>query len=137
VLLMLLIWVNELQGISDYVFGTKPDHASLIRAGVLSGAVLLTAFITIGNTYLQQKRVLSSLISVCAKCHRIRLNKDTWQQMEDYLTANSLMNFSHGLCPDCMEETMQEIKQQFSRQESAEAERAVAKPENATPGRET
>lgn len=109
VILLLLIWVNELRDISGFYFGESPNDSNIVRGCVLSAAVLLTAIIAVGNTYVQQKRILSTLISVCAKCHRVRINQDSWQLIEDYISDNSLLSFSHGLCPNCMAETMQDI----------------------------
>ncbi len=109
VMLLLLIWVNELRDISGFYFGESPDESTLVRGCVLTAAVLFTAIIAVGNTYVQQKRILSTLISVCAKCHRVRVNDNSWQLIEDYISDNSLLSFSHGLCPDCMAETIQDI----------------------------
>ncbi|MGI6086571.1 MAG: hypothetical protein ACOYCD_01305 [Kiritimatiellia bacterium] len=109
IMLLLLIWVNELRDISGFYFDDLPDHPSLVRGCVLTAAVLFTAIITIGNTYIQQKRILRTLVAICAKCRRVRINDDFWQAIEDYISDNSLLSFSHGLCPECMEETMQSV----------------------------
>lgn len=109
VMLLLLIWVNELRNVSAFYFEDTFEGSRIIRGCVLSAAVLLTAVIAVGNTYMQQKRILSTLVSVCAKCHRVRINKDCWQLIEDYISENSLLSFTHGLCPDCMQEAMEDI----------------------------
>jgi hypothetical protein len=80
----------------------------------LTAAVLVAAIVAIGNTYLQQKRVLNSMISVCSRCNKVRVNQNQWKQMEEYISDNSLLTFTHGLCPDCMEKAMQSINQQSS-----------------------
>lgn len=47
---------------------------------------------------------LRSLLPICAKCKKIRDDKDYWHKLESYLTANLNVDLTHGLCPDCMEE---------------------------------
>jgi hypothetical protein len=44
---------------------------------------------------------LEGLVSICSYCHRIRIEADTWQRLEEYLTEHSDALFSHGLCPEC------------------------------------
>ncbi len=110
VILLLLIWLNELGNLTTFFFKTRPDEVNIFRACVLSASVFLTAMIAIGNTYIQQKRVLRSLISVCANCHRVQIRPNVWKQMEDYVSDNSLLTFTHGLCPVCMAETIKDIE---------------------------
>lgn len=44
---------------------------------------------------------LSSLISICSYCKVVRNNDSTWVPMEVYITKNSDVQFSHGICPEC------------------------------------
>lgn len=45
---------------------------------------------------------LRSLIPICASCKKIRDDQDYWHQVDDYLIRNMAMDFTHGLCPDCL-----------------------------------
>ena len=45
---------------------------------------------------------LSGLLPICGSCKKIRDGKGAWNQLEDFITANSAASFSHGLCPDCI-----------------------------------
>jgi len=47
-------------------------------------------------------KTLSGLIPICAACKRVRDDQGYWQQVEEYLSAHSQIEFSHGLCPECM-----------------------------------
>lgn len=109
VILILLVWVNELHDVSAMMFNTPWQEINVYRACFLTAGVLVVGIICVGNTYLQQKRVLSSLISICSTCHKVRLNQHHWQQLEAYISENSLLTFTHGLCPECMERMMQAI----------------------------
>jgi len=53
---------------------------------------------------------LEGVIPICGICKKIRDDKESWQQLEDYLTEHSEAMFSHGLCPECFEKEMLEVK---------------------------
>lgn len=110
IILILLVWINELKDGASFFFKESPHEFSVFRACILTAAVLVAAVITIGNTYLQQQRVLKSMISVCSNCHRVRLNDEVWQRLEEYIGERSLLTFSHGLCPECTKELMKTIE---------------------------
>lgn len=110
-LLLLLIWVNEVLDLSTLWFGTPPSAPNLYRGAVLSIGVLIVAFVAIGNTYLQQKRIISGLLIVCSSCRKIRIDEKAWEQLDDYVVDHSLASISHGLCPHCFSEMKQEIDQ--------------------------
>ena len=46
-------------------------------------------------------KVLSGLLPICASCKKIRDDKGYWNQIESYIRDHSEADFSHGLCPDC------------------------------------
>ena len=45
---------------------------------------------------------LSRLLPICANCKKIRDNKGSWENIEKYMEQRIDVDFSHGLCPDCM-----------------------------------
>jgi len=52
---------------------------------------------------------LKRLIPICAGCKKIRTESDLWQQLEAYFKTQMDLEFSHGLCPDCVKEYMKEL----------------------------
>ena len=48
-------------------------------------------------------RRLEGIISLCSYCHRIRNEQQSWQSLEAYLVDHSDAQFSHGICPGCLE----------------------------------
>ncbi len=46
--------------------------------------------------------VLRSIIPICAQCRKIRNEANVWEQADSYLARKTPLEFSHGLCPDCM-----------------------------------
>ena len=110
VILIMLIWINELRDGAAVFFNAPSGEVNIFRACLLTIAVLIAAIITVGNTYLQQRQVLKSMIAVCSNCHRVRLNDDVWEKIEEYIGERSLLTFSHGLCPECTKELMKTIE---------------------------
>ncbi len=58
---------------------------------------------------IQENKQLKSLLPICAKCKKIRDDKGYWNQLEDYLKEHSEITFSHGYCPDCTKDVINEI----------------------------
>jgi hypothetical protein len=50
---------------------------------------------------LTQLTKLRGLLPICSYCHKVRADKDYWQQVEEYLTEQSAVQFSHSICPQC------------------------------------
>jgi len=44
---------------------------------------------------------LGGLLPICANCKKIRDDKGYWNQVEQYFSDHSDMQFSHGICPEC------------------------------------
>ncbi len=52
---------------------------------------------------LAQVKLLSGLLPICMHCKRIRNDTGYWQEVEQYIREHSEVDFSHGLCPSCVE----------------------------------
>ena len=48
-------------------------------------------------------KILGGLLPICAGCKKIRDADGRWQQLEAYIHAHSQAEFTHGLCPTCLE----------------------------------
>ena len=55
------------------------------------------------NDTLSKVRTLSGLLPICASCKKIRDDKGYWQKLETFVHEHSNAEFSHSICPDCME----------------------------------
>lgn len=47
---------------------------------------------------------LSGLLPICSACKKIRDDKGYWNQLEKYIMEHADVLFTHGLCPDCVED---------------------------------
>ena len=48
-------------------------------------------------------KTLSGIIPICAGCKKIRDDKGYWEQVEAYVSHHTNAQFSHGICPSCVE----------------------------------
>lgn len=108
-ILVLVIWLNEVVDLAALWFGTPPSPPDLFRAFALTAAVLVVTIVTVGNTYEQEKRVIRGLLTVCSYCHRVRMKEEAWTQMEEYIREHSLARITHGVCPECLERLRKEL----------------------------
>jgi len=106
----------ELGGI-DYL--TKPINFALLKLRVRNHITLkerndlvkeqrnlLTQKNELLEAALAQIKRLEGIIPICSYCKKIRDDKQSWHQLEEYISNHSDALFSHGMCPDCVEEQM-------------------------------
>ena len=51
---------------------------------------------------LENVKTLSGLLPICASCKDIRTDEGYWIKVESYFKSRSDLNFTHGICPDCL-----------------------------------
>lgn len=99
-------------GANDYV--TKPFHRGELLARVRVGALVIKLQRQLGERVeqleeaLEQIKTLEGVIPICMYCHKIRTEEEAWHKMERYIEEHSNAQFSHGICPSCMEEKFPE-----------------------------
>ncbi|MFH0883332.1 MAG: cache domain-containing protein [bacterium] len=59
---------------------------------------------------LQRVSTLRGLLPICSKCKKIRNDAGYWQSVETYISAHLDTSFSHGICPDCQEDLLDEMR---------------------------
>lgn len=52
---------------------------------------------------LNEIKTLRGILPICSECKNIRDDKGYWTQIEDYISTHSEADFSHGLCPQCID----------------------------------
>ena len=94
-------------GADEYL--TKPLDWEMLRARLKAGARIATLQrdLALRVAELQEAlanvKQLSGLLPMCSYCKRIRDDSDYWQQLETYLSHHSEAEFSHGICPACLD----------------------------------
>ncbi len=54
-------------------------------------------------------KTLRGIIPICSSCKKIRDDQGLWNQIETYIRDHSEAEFSHGICPECMEKLYPEF----------------------------
>lgn len=52
---------------------------------------------------------LSGFLPICSRCHKIRDESGKWNQLESYIRDHSDVEFSHSVCPDCVNKLYPEL----------------------------
>src|SRR6266852_2013498 len=101
-------------GAMDYI--TKPLNTVELLARV-SSALAMKREIDIRKTRerefleknrqlaqaLKEVKVLRGFFPICVHCKKIRDDQGYWHTIEAYITTHSEADFSHGLCPGCLD----------------------------------
>ena len=87
------------------MFGASATPANYSESILESTLILLLALtiIFLTHTILQRLKFLEGLLPICSFCKKIR-SKDRWIPIEQYISSHSKADFTHGLCPECLED---------------------------------
>lgn len=102
-----------------YKRSPKPDLRPIYTmfAGVLTVCIIIALialrFFSLNRTIRKQAQslqkaldeinVLQGILPICSHCKKIRDDKGSWLQLERYISDRSDVQFSHGICNDCLE----------------------------------
>jgi hypothetical protein len=53
---------------------------------------------------------LRQLLPICCNCKKIRIEREYWQEVESYFSDHLDIDFSHGICPDCVRKLYPDVK---------------------------
>lgn len=59
---------------------------------------------------LAEVKTLTGLLPICCCCKKIRDDKGYWSQVEQYISARTSAEFSHGYCPECYAKQMADVE---------------------------
>ena len=91
------------------------ELAALSRENLRKSRELETARERLAETLRELKesywhlRKVQEVIPICMKCQRIRSGERSWEDVAEYFRQSGIL-LSHGLCPHCAEEYMEEVE---------------------------
>jgi PAS domain S-box-containing protein len=62
------------------------------------------------QTALREVKELRGILPICMYCKSIRNDKDYWQTLEAYISTHTNASFSHGLCPNCLDNVRLQLR---------------------------
>lgn len=100
--------INRLKTKMDLVSGNKVQEIHLL--------VTTSPFVFKENRYvlllledISELIQLKRMLPICARCKKIRDDKEYWHNLEGYLQAHLDLDFTHGICPGCALELYPEL----------------------------
>ncbi|HKJ00279.1 MAG TPA: hypothetical protein VKB51_17535 [bacterium] len=118
-----LVWGGAI-GMGVFLVTATGIHALLASRGIplvgsAAGPLMgVAAMIVIGmlRYYIMQLHaahtriaMLEGVIPICASCKKIRDDAGQWHPVEAYVATGAGAQFSHGLCPDCVQEALRPL----------------------------
>lgn len=73
-------------------------QSRLIRTGKAKDKLILRL-----KNALTEVKTLQGILPICASCKKIRDDQGYWGQVEEYLKKHTDAEFSHSLCPECVQ----------------------------------
>src|SRR5882672_3590720 len=102
-LIILLSWLDEIQGLPQLLFGGGPHVHDWRDCAMESLVILYVAAIVVGLTkkLVDHLHYLEGLVRICAWCRKVG-HGDKWVRVEQYFMDGLQVGTTHGMCPECL-----------------------------------
>ena len=119
---VLLTITNEILDLPHYILGDTPTtfpqrKGEIIFELAIYFIVIFSAFYYFKKKIEKEIKILEGFIPMCANCKKLRQDID-WKTLEEYISANSLAQFSHSICPDCITQLYPDYADKFRKKEN-------------------
>lgn len=84
-------------GVSELIARVRNGQRTLQLEGSLAERIVEL------EDALTKVQQLQGLLPICMYCKKVRDDSNYWQEIEAYIHTHTGTDFSHGICPDCMQ----------------------------------
>src|SRR6478752_3135589 len=108
-LLIVLSWSDQLQDLSQGLFGGAPHRHDWRDSSFQSIVIIYVWAIVWGLTRLLAKRLhdLGNYLKLCAWCRKVG-HRGKWMKIEEYFRQDFSIPTTHGMCPECRKQMEEE-----------------------------
>ena len=110
-LIIILSWLTEIFRFPHLLFGEAfvPNYERAVLRTVV--VLLVWGWVhVVTRRLLKRLHYLEEFLRICGWCRKVCINGE-WLTMESYFNSQFSTHTTHGMCPDCVKNTVQEIKQ--------------------------
>ncbi len=109
-LVIVISWLDEVLRLPTLLFG-GPSESQWRESALETAIVLLVWWFVVKSTrqILRRLHHLEGMLHMCARCHRIQ-SDDQWLEPNIFLSRRFDSRTSHGMCPECTEEALKELR---------------------------
>lgn len=103
----------------------REGHIQKVYALITASSILFQGnhFVLLVIEDINEIVELRKIIPICAKCKKVRSDKDYWMMVESYFRQHLDVDFSHGLCPDCYQEEIDALEKTIKAKQSSGGDR--------------
>lgn len=102
-----------------FYFSTEWELPGTLLESMVDAVVRMSVFILIAvladsaasqtRELKQEVKQLEGLLPICSHCKKIKNDNGKWEVMERYISDHSQAEFTHGICPTCLEKHYPDI----------------------------
>ena len=106
------VWIQGSGSVIEYDQDNKPLRLCGTHQDISSRKLLEEERDQLINSLqeaLDEIKTLKGIIPICSYCHNIRDDEGSWDKIESYISRHSDAQFSHGICPSCLDDVSADI----------------------------
>lgn len=112
-LMAMVSWVTEIIDVPYVLLGGPSTPINWRESIFESLTITLVGILIIFYTYklLTRLNYLENIMPTCSSCKKVRMDPEFWESVEQFIKERSNIDFTHGICPDCIEKYYPELTQ--------------------------